>query len=312
MTTPPKKPYKEMGLLDFDRRFPDEKACWDYLILTRWPLGITCFGCKSKKSDFIRTRKVFECKRCHRHVSVIAGTIFDKTRLPLRKWFWALFLMSTSKKGVSMLYLQNQLKIKSYRTAWLMGQKIRQAMTQREALYSLKENTVQADEIIIGGRRTYEEWKKSGPNKSNFLIMVEEDKKSRPGFVSFEKLETIYEKHLLPALKKKVKKGASVKTDGFNVYRNACKQGYYRHKSYAHASQKEESEENLKWVNMLTSNLKRFLLSTYHGVRRKYHKAYLAEFAYRFNRRHWPGQAFDRLLFACICSKPAPLPVLSA
>ena len=312
MAAPPKKPYQEMGLLDFGRRFPDEKACWNYLILARWPEGIACFGCKSKKFDFIRARKVFECKSCHKHVSATAGTIFDKTRLPLRKWFWALFLMSTSKKGVSMLYLQNQLKIKSYRTAWLMGQKIRQAMAQRESLYSLKEDTVQADEIIIGGKRPIEVWKKHGGNKSNFLIMVEEDKSSRPGFVSFEKLESIYEKHLLPALKKKVKKGASLKTDGFNVYRNACKQGYYRHKIYPHASRKEESEENLKWVNMLTSNLKRFLLSTYHGVRRKYHKAYLAEFAYRFNRRYWSGQAFDRLLFACICSKPAPLPVLSA
>ena len=312
MTAPPKKPYEEMGLLDFERRFPDEKACWEYLILARWPEGIACPGCKGRKFNLIQVRKVYECKKCHKQVSATAGTVFDKTRLPLRKWFWAIFLMATSKKGVSMLYLQRQLKIRSYRTAWLVGQKIRQAMTQRDALYTLKEDTVQADEIIIGGKRSFEAWQRSGTNKTNFLIMVDEDKKSKPRFVSFEQLETIYAKHLFPALKKKIKKGASLKTDGFNVYREACKQGYYHHKIYAHASRKEESERNLQWVNTLTSNLKRFLLSTYHGVNRKYHKAYLAEFAYRFNRRYWPDQAFDRLLYACIYSKPAPLPVLSA
>jgi hypothetical protein len=74
----------------------------------------------------------------------------------------------------------------------------------------------------------------------------------------------------------------------------------------------QATAEHLKWVNMLTSNLKRFLLSTYHGVFPKYRDAYLAEFAYRFNRRYWPEQAFDRLLYACINSKPTTLPALRA
>ena len=103
-----------------------------------------------------------------------------------------------------MLYLQKQLGIKSYQAAWLMGHKIRQAMTQRDTLYHLK-NTVQADEIFIGGRQPMEELQKLGTNKTPFLIMVEEDKK-RPRFVSFEELETIYDKHLIPALNKKVEK----------------------------------------------------------------------------------------------------------
>lgn len=302
-----------MSLLDFQKLFPDERSCLDYLIRMRWPGKIACPGCAKEKLDFIQTKRAFECRACRKQTYLTAGTTFDKTRLPLHKWFWAIFLMSTSKKGVSMLYLQRQLGIKSYRAVWLMGQKVRQAMTQRDTLYTLKEDTVQADEIIIGGKKSFEEWQKSGTtNKTNFLIMVEEDKKTRPRFVSFEQLETIYAKHLFPALKKKIKKGASLKTDGFSLYREICKQGYYHHKSYAHASRREESERNLRWVNMLTSNLKRFLLSTYHGVNRKYHKAYLAEFAYRFNRRYWPYQAFDRLLYACLNAKPMTLPALKA
>ena len=74
----------------------------------------------------------------------------------------------------------------------------------------------------------------------------------------------------------------------------------------------EKTHEHLKWINTITSNLKRYLLLTHHGVFPKYRKAFLAEFAYRFNRRSWPNQAFDRLLYACIDSDPVPLPVLRA
>lgn len=310
MATPHTKPYHEVKLLDFQRCFSDEKTCWDYLKLMRWPDGMTCFRCQSKKFDFIRTRRIFECKQCPKQMSVTAGTIFDKSRLPLRSWFWAIFLMSTSKKGVSMLYLQKELGIRSYETAWLMGHKIRQAMSQRDALYTLKGN-VEADEIYIGGRQSLDNRREQGSNKTPFLIMVEEGKKASPRFVSFEELETIYDEHLIPALNKNVKKGSRLKTDGSGGYINASKDGDYKLKRSVYMKDKEKTQEHLRWINTLTSNLKRFLLSTYHGINHKYRRAYLAEFAYRFNRRYWPHQAFDRLLYACIFGKPTPLPVLS-
>lgn len=305
-----KKPYQEMSLLDFQNRFPDEKSCLDYLIRLRWPEKVVCLTCAHEKLDLLRYRRAFECRKCRKRTFVTAGTIFDRSHLPLRKWFWAIFLMSTPKKGISMLYLQKQLGIKSYRAAWLMGHKIRQAMTQRDTRYTLK-NTVQADEIFIGGRQPMEELQNLGTNKTPFLIMVEEDKK-RPRFVSFEELETIYDKHLIPALNKKVEKGSKLKTDGSGGYVNASKDGSYKHKRSVYRSDAKKTQEHLKWVNILTSNLKRFLLATYHGIHPKYRRAYLAEFAYRFNRRYWPYQAFDRLLYACIKSKPATLPSLKA
>lgn len=210
-----------------------------------------------------------------------------------------------------MLYLQKQLGIKSYRAAWLMGHKIREAMTQRDTRYTLK-NTVQADEIFIGGKQPMKEFQKLGTNKTPFLIMVEEGKKSKPHFVSFEELETIYDEHLIPALKKRVKKGSTLKTDGNWGYFNAAKGGDYRLVRSSYTKDKEKTQEHLKWINILTSNLKRFLLSTYHGIHPKYRRAYLAEFAYRFNRRYWPYQAFDRLLYACINAKPIGLHALKA
>lgn len=300
-----------MGLLDFQKQFPDEKSCVEYLIRMRWPEKVLCLSCGKDKLDFIRSKRAFECRACHKQVYLTAGTIFDKSRLPLRKWFWAIFLMATSKKGVSMLYLQRQLGIRSYRTVWLMGHKIRQAMTQRDAQYSLKE-TVQADEIYIGGRQPLPRLREYGTNKTPFLIMVEENKNSMPRFVSFEELESIYDQHLIPALRKRVQKGSSLKTDGGGSYVHASKEGYYQHKRSIYRKDTTKTQDHLRWVHTLTSNLKRFLVSTYHGVNPRYRRAYLAEFAYRFNRRYWPYQAFDRLLYACLNSKPVTLPALKA
>lgn len=303
------KPYHELTLIDFQRRFPDEKACRNYLMKMRWFVGPRCpNGCDSKV-DMIRKRNadMFECRMCGKQTSPTVGTIFHKSHLPLLTWFWAIFLMATSKKGISMLYLQKQLGIKSYRAAWLMGHKIRYAMLSRDALYTLN-GTVQADEIFIGGKQS-KRARKIKSNKTPFLIGVEESEKHRPRFVTFEELEAVYDKSILDALEKKVDKGSTLKSDGATAYAKAKQKGY-KHLASVYSKHPEETAEHLKWVNVLTSNLKRFLLSTYQGVPPKYRDAYLAEFAYRFNRRFWPRQAFDRLLFACINTDPVTLPDL--
>lgn len=302
--------YTEMSLLEFQDKFPTEESCLDYLIKMRWPQGVKCPCCADSKLDYIRTRRAFECRGCRKQIYVTADTIFHKSRVPLRKWFWAIFLMATSKKGVSMLYLQKQLGIKSYRTAWLMGHKIRQAMIQRNGLYML-EGIVEADEIFIGGKQSLDERRKAGSNKTPFLIAVQENQEGGPRFLSFEELETIYEQHVVPAIKKHIRSGSTIKSDGDGVYVKASKEGYKHQRSVA-MKEPEQTYEHLKWINTITSNLKRYLLSTHHGVFPKYRKAFLAEFAYRFNRRYWPYQTFDRLLYACVHAHPVPLPVLTA
>ena len=300
-----RKPYHEMSLLDFQDQFPDDEACYKYFIQMRWSDGFRCPKCSSTKNCLKLTRRIFECYDCKKQTAATAGKIFHKSKIPLRKWFWAIFLISTNKKGVSMLYLQKQLGIKNYRTIWLMGHKIRQAMIQRDALYSLQ-GTVQADEIFIGGKQSLHDRRQQGSNKTSFLIAVEESGAGNSRFVTFEELETIYEEHVLPALQKHLKKGSKIKSDGAGVYVKAGKQGY-EHDRVVTMKNPDAGHDHLKWVNTLTSNLKRFLLSTYHGVKPKYRKAYLEEFAYRFNRRYWPHQAFDRLFYACISAHPIPL-----
>jgi hypothetical protein len=299
-----------MSLLDFQARFPDEKSCWEYLVQMRWPDGPECDTCEGGQLDLIRTRKVFECRGCHRQISVTANTMFHKSRIPLQKWFWAIFLMATSKKGTSMLYLQRQLGIKSYRAVWMLGHKIRQAMIEREELYTLT-GTVQTDEILIGGQGTSRSKNPKKTNKTPFLMTVSETADGKPRFLKLQELEDVTAQYVIPAIELGVEPGSLLKTDGASVYRSTKMKGY-EVKQMSYNQFPEETLEHLKWLNTLTSNLKRFLISTYHGVFPKYRRAYLAEFAYRFNRRYWPHQAFDRLLYACLHTEPKTLPELRA
>ncbi len=218
--------------------------------------------------------------------------------------------MATSKKGVSMLYLQKQLGIKSYRAAWLMGHKIRNAMVEREELYTLT-GTVQTDEIMIGGVGTSMSKNPKKTNKTPFLMTVSETNTGKPRFLKLKELEDITKKYIIPAIELGVEPGSLIKTDGALAYLEIRTKGYGL-KQVPYNSDPITAAAHLKWLNTLTSNLKRFLISTYHGVFPKYRKVYLAEFAYRFNRRYWPHQAFDRLLYACLHSKPKTLPELKA
>lgn len=306
-----KKPYGELSLLEFQKRFPTESSCWDYTAKMRWPKGMECVSCHGKKTGFIKTRRLLECRSCGRQTSATAGTIFHKSRMPLQKWFWAIFLMATSSKGVSMRNLQKHLRIKSYRAVWLMGHKIRRAMIEREELYKLKGN-VQLDEITIGSQTHEDRLRRREERHTRFIMGVQEGQtKNYPRFVTFEQLEAAFNKEMLPLLEKRIAQGSHLKTDAARVFEQVRKRGY-KIKQENFSTEPEKTKRHLKWIHWLSSNLKRGLSSTYHGCFPKYRKAYLAEFAYRFNRRYWPHQAFDRLLYACLQTKQITLTELRA
>jgi hypothetical protein len=305
----PRNLYREMSLLEFQNRFPDEQTCWNHLVKVRWPEGRSCPKCR-KAMGLIRTRNVFQCKKCLVQVSATAGTMFHKTRLPLRKWFWAIYLMGTTSKGVSMRYLQKHLGIKSYRAVWLMGHKIRRAMMQREDLYKLR-GKVEVDQMQIGHQSPENRRKIREDRRTRFLMAIQEGQKGNPRFVKFEELESFFKDDLIRPIEKHIEKGSTLKSDGDASYLAANEKGY-QVESVVFDKEPDKAKDHLKWIHWVSSNTKRGLVSTYHGCFPKYRKAYLAEFAYRFNRRYWPHQAFDRLLTACILGKKITLDELKA
>jgi hypothetical protein len=299
-----KEPYDKLSLLDFQKRFPDEGSCWFELVRIRWPKGLHCPKC-GKTMGFIQKRRVFQGAPCRKQVYPTAGTIFDKSHLPLQKWFWAIYLMAVSPKGVSMRNLQKHLGIGSYQTVWLMGHKIRHAMQQREDLYKLK-GIVQVDDLQIGYQSPEHRRKIRKDTRTRFLMGVQEGAKGNPRFVTFEQLASYFKKDLLDKIDKAIEKGSRLKSDAKQGFISAKERGYQVDQVNFNKDPKT-AKEHLKWIHWISSNIKRGLVSTYHGCFPKYRKAYLAEFAYRFNRRYWPGEAFQRLLTACILGKPKTL-----
>ena len=114
------------SFLEFHQRFPDERACADYLIETRWPDGFVCPSCGSVKAWALETKIfTFECAGCHKQTSVTAGTIMHGSKLSLTVWFWAAYLMASHSNGISALQLQKQLGLGSYKSAWFLAARLR-------------------------------------------------------------------------------------------------------------------------------------------------------------------------------------------
>ena len=123
------------SLNEFQKRFPDDAACAAYLAAKRWPDGFRCPRCGGTKSWQLPSREVltFLCAGCRKEISVTAGTIMHRSHLPLTIWFWAAYLMATHSNGISALQLQNELGLGSYKSAWLLAMKLREASLRMTA-----------------------------------------------------------------------------------------------------------------------------------------------------------------------------------
>jgi len=296
-----------MDLLEFQKRFSSEEKCLKHLFALRWPEGYVCPRCGCERSSLHTTRGLYQCSACKYQVSVIAGTIFHKTRTPLVKWFWMIFMMSRQKSGVSMLSLQRILGIKSYKTVWTMGHKIRKAMADRDAQYQLA-GLVEMDDAFIGPR-------KPGPpgrgakGKAKVVIAVESGDK-HAGFAVMKHVLAVDSDQILAMAQDKIQPDSDVRTDGWRAYQTLGSNGF-GHESVI-VSKDKEALKQLRWVHVLTANVKGNLRGVYHGVSGKHLDRYLAEFSYRFNRRLWDSQLFNRTVTACLSTSTVTFAELRA
>ncbi len=305
-----KKGYGQMGLFEFQRRFRTEAACRKHLFKMRWPDGFKCPRCGHGECFNLPKRKLHQCKSCGHQASVTAGTVMHRTRTPLRKWFWAIYLVSGDKRGLSALSLSKKLKV-SYYVAWTMLHKIRQAMADRNRRYQLR-GVIEIDESFYGGKN---EGGKRGRGTSKAPVMIEAstfevDEGGRGlGFARMRVIDHVDGKTVGKVIKSDVAPGQRIITDGWASYNEARKLG---HDHSPEVSGSDKAGEALKWVHILASNSKAFLLGTFHGIGRKHLQSYLDEFCYRFNRRRWEDELFDRLATACANSKGVTYSELTA
>jgi len=288
-------------MMDFMGRFGTEESCREYLYTIRWPEGFICPKCGVMGKPFqISCRNLYQCRHCTHQASVTAGTIMDKTKTPLTKWFLAIYLMSTDKRGCSALRLKRELGI-AYDTAWTMTHKIRNAMGQRDGMYLLQ-GSVEMDDAFFGapsegGKRG------RGTDKTPVVIGLSLGENNRPEYVRAQVIETVDGESLLEFAEKTVMKGSEIRSDGYPSYNKLSKNGY---RLVSEVFDPKEKPEHMKWLHVIVSNIKTFLLGTYHGIGSEHMQAYLDEFCYRFNRRGWQSQLFPRTLAACLTTRPFP------
>lgn len=295
----------ELSLLEFKKRFGTERACQNALEKMRWPNGFICPKCDRTKASRIKTRRLLQCSKCHYQVSLTSGTIFHKTRTPLQKWFWAIYLASQDKGGVSAMRLSKQLEL-GYKTAWAMLHKIRKAMSERDSGYTLS-GSIELDDAFFGGAAKGRRGR-GAANKTTVLVMVE-SRDEHAGFITMQTVESMEKSLVEKLVKKHIAPAQRIRTDAYKSYYGLTEMGH-RHDGTPVPSKK--ASEDLPWVHIAISNAKRFLLGTYHGVSHKHLQRYLDEFCYRFNRRAWEKQITLRLLTACVSATPITFAELKA
>jgi len=278
-------------LIEFQLRFQTAEACRAYLRYVRWPEGFCCPRCRGPQAFVLPRRTLDQCKTCGYQVSLTAGTVMHHSHLALPQWFWAAYLMSTLKPGISALQLQRSLGLGSYRTAWALCHKLRRAMVRpgREQLVG----PVEVDEAFIGGP---ERGVVGRQTETKMLVVVAvEVREQRAGRVRMQVIPDASADSLIPFVVLNVASGSRVITDGWKGYAELAAKGY-RHTPKPQRAP-ERASKLLPWVHRVISNLKTWLLGTHHGGVNPYHlQYYLDEFTFRFNRRFIREQAFLSLL----------------
>ena len=299
--------YENMDFFQFQKRFSREDSCWKHLVKLRWPDGFVCPRCGHDKAGFHSKRKLIQCKGCRYQASATAGTIFHKTKIPLRKWFWFIFLMSSQKTGVSIQGLQRLLGIKSYKTAWSMAHKVRKAMADRDARYQLA-NLVEMDDSYFGPSGRGQRGR--GTKGKVPVVVAVENRGKKPGFAAMRVVDNLKSAHIAHFAQTKIKEQQTVKTDGYVSY--YCLSDYGYELDMRIVGNGPNASKELPWVHTLIANVKNMLRGAHHGVSHKYLQRYLDECCYRFNRRYWPSQLFNRLLKAALLTPAVTYAELSA
>lgn len=305
-------------LPEFQRVFPHDIACAEYLEKLRWPGGFTCPKCGATEPPyrFMARPGVVRCRACKADVSLTAGTAMQSSHMQLSVWFWGAYLVTTQTPGQSALQFQRQLGIRRYETAFQMLHKLRAVMVRPDRDPIGSEYPVEIDETYVGGRTRGEgrgthhkttvagavevRLRKKGENMS---ATGRDDHKEgkplkRPTYAGRLRLKVVPNRGasaLTTFVKNNVNKGSLVRTDGWTGYDGLAAMGY-RHVPVVLDGDPDLTDAHLPMVHLVFSNLKAWLSGTHHGVGQQHLQAYLNEYVFRFNRRFYPMTAFNSVL----------------
>lgn len=288
--------------------FGTEEACLSYLEKLRWPQGFTCSNCGQLAEPYRSSRGRLVCRGCRFQASVTAGTIFDKTRTPLRVWLAGAWYVTNQKHGANALGLQRVLGLGSYQTAWTMLHRFRQAMVRpdRDRLRGL----VEVDEtyLALTDRQAPPSVKRKKSNTDKTLVAIAVEMVEPKGFgrIRLQRILDDSTTSVIPFVQSSVEAGSVVRTDGSAAYRSLKELGY-EHQRTVMLGAEQPAHVSMVGVHRVAALLQRWMLGTHHGAVQPPHlDAYLNEFVFRFNRRtsSYRGMLFYRLLQQAMQTDP--------
>lgn len=320
------KTVSHMKIQDFFKKFPDEASCKAHFKSERDKQGVICKRCQHREHYWLSTRDQYQCKTCKFRTTLRSGTLLHGSQLPYHYWYFAMMMLTSTKKSFSALEVQRQLGHPYYEPIWYMLHKIRYAMGKRDDNYTLS-NEIELDEgffeivpnkedreriaIELQGNGGKYKRGKGSQKQAAVLVMVEsktvepsEKYKHKPdkkvGHIKMKLLENLSKQTTNEQIEKAIEPQSSATTDGANNY-NDLKQNLAEHKKRV-AEVKKEASKILPWVHIAISNAKRLLLDIHHSIGNDYLQSYLDEFCYKFNRRYFDS-VFDRVVIASVSCK---------
>ena len=302
---------EEMKLIDF---FPDEESCKTKLREYRERHGVVCPRCGSILHYWKRDKECFECKSCHYRQSLKANTVMHGSQLPVRYWFIAMHLLTSTKKSISASELQRQLGHRNYNPIWAMLHKLRAAMGTRDSRYEVS-GMVEVDEgffsteVPEGDKGKPLKRGKGSQKKTKVLVMAQtgagkptkkSDKPTSVKYIKMIVIDDLKSETVDGKVRLNVDPSSTIISDDSKSYTNFCK--LVKEHIHQVISPKEVGKV-LPWVHIAISNAKRLLLDIYHDIRPEYLQNYLNEFCWKFNRRFFGDALFDRLMVAAVAYK---------
>lgn len=299
-----------MQILRFIEQFPTELSCREHFKSQREHEGVLCKRCKGQSHYWLCAKWQWQCTNCAFRTTLRSGTVMHDSKLPLRTWYLAMAFMTYSKKGMSAKELQHQLGHSRYDTIWSLMHRIRNAMGNREALYTL-EGMVEFDEGYFT-KATPDGIKlkrgRGSQRKQNVAVMAEstplEDietgkKSSHCRYFKMRVLNSHQAGQAEEIVRQCIDEKSIVISDKSTSYINISD---HVELHLVEKSDKTTTVTTLKWVHIAISNAKRTLLGIYHKIKGKYLQLYLDEFCYKLNRRYFGHRLFDRLTLAVASS----------
>ena len=293
-----------VSLFDFQLQYGTEEQCYTHLFNLKWPKGYCCPKCGHGHYYFIRTRSLYQCRSCRHQASLLAGTIFSSTKLPLTIWFLAIYFVSQSKEGVSSLKLRRFLGI-SPTAAMRIKHKLQMVMKLADDKYPLT-GFVQVDDVYWGGKRHGGKRGRGAEGKTPFVAAIQRNTKGNPLFMRFSRVGSFDSSSIKRWGKKHLTPATVIISDGLACFKSFNNIGHFQFPVKTTGRYEEPDFHIFDWLNTVIGNVKNSIKGTYHGINHKHLPRYLGEFCFRFNRRFDLKSLLEALIYHSSQTGPIP------